>query len=230
MPPARGEATLRRSTPIQETHVKNNVLCLLLATAAALGAAVPAEAARETYGSKWRVASVKLDGDLRVSELSDTDFTAEGKARYRGGRGSKAFDIKLSNRRSVAVVASGLDYTASTTATISDSSGKSWDCSYVADELFTPATLAAVLVAGPNGITINWSLVPPAWACPDDAPQSPSIDMPSQGFATKHPLRAFTGKTARLPIKIHAEGGNRLASSWELDWRGTVVLKRVGAR
>lgn len=206
------------------------VLRLLLATAVATaGVAVPAEAASQSKGSTWRFASVKLDGTIEVDELADTDFSADGEAHYRAGRGSKTFDIKLSNRRHVPIVASGVDYTAKTTATISTLQ-KTWDCSYVPDELFTPTTLAAVLGATPNGITITWTLVPPAWRCPSDAPASPSIDMPSTGFTTKHPLRAFTGRTARLPIKIDVERGKPLLSKWELHWRGTVVLERVGGR
>ena len=99
-----------------------------------------------------------------------------------------------------------------------------YNCDY---EIDARHKLVGVMWLRPNGLRVQWNLVPVPHDCPDDLNPSPPPlpTLPTKSLVTKVPVRRLTGKSAVLPIKIDWKG-EQLGWEQQFDWRGKVRISR----
>jgi hypothetical protein len=203
------------------THI---TACKATVLAALVGAAcAPAAEARETYGNKWRVTSVDIGG-IHHAYYSDGDreLRMDGSARYEGRGQGKPFVLRLSDRRPK-VITAPVTYIGQTAAVLNLHDGGSYACDYDVDE---KRKLVGVVWVSPNGVRVQWTLVPIGFQCPVRATFVPQFDtLSAKTMTTKFPVRRFTGKTAVIPVRIKWTGGN---DGWQrqVTWLGKVKIAR----
>jgi hypothetical protein len=199
------------------------------AVAAALAAlavliAVPAAHARAPLGNKWRVTSVDISGAY-VAEIEEDSSAMQISTEtiFEGKRPGKPFVLRLSDRRPK-VLTAPVNYRGGTEATFTYQ-GVAHNCDY---EIDAPKhKLVGIMWLTPNGLRVQWNLVPVPHDCPDDIHPSPPPlpDLPTRSMVTKVPVRKLTGRTAVLPIRVRWKG-TQLGWSQEFDWTGKVRIVR----
>jgi hypothetical protein len=193
--------------------------------ALALLTVVPAAHAREPLGNKWRVTSVDITGVYGASIQEDSHALQIYTETYFKGRGlGKPFVLRLSDRKPKVLIAP-VTYSGDSEATYTYQ-GTSYNCDY--EQPDAKHKLVGVMWLTPNGLKVQWNLVPVSHDCPDDIhPGPPPLPgLPTKSLVTKVPVRKLTGKSAVLPIKI-AWQGEQLGWEQAFDWHGKVRIARL---
>ena len=100
---------------------------------------------------------------------------------------------------------------------------------------YPPTSVAGVFAANQRKgtISVQWSVSPAGFRCPDDGPATPDFEeLPSDAMTVHYKASGFrNAELLKLPVSIEWEGvresdGTRL----KLDWSGRVLLRRVHSR
>lgn len=184
--------------------------------------AAPTADAREPLGNKWRITSVDITGVYAADFREDTTaMKIYAETSYKGRRPGKPFELRLSNRRPK-VFTAPVTYSGGSEATYT-AGDVSYNCDY--DPKDAKHKLVGVMWLTPNGLRVQWNLVPMPTDCPDDVDPPLRPTVPTKSMVTKVPVRKLTGKTATLPIKIDWKGSD-LGWEEQFDWRGKVRIAR----
>jgi hypothetical protein len=141
------------------------------------------------------------------------------------GRGlGKPFTLRLSDRRPK-ILTAPVTYQGGTEATYTYDDA-SYNCDF--DQPAVKHKFVGVMWLTPNGLRVQWNLVPVGTDCPDDINPSPPPrpTLPTKSLVTKVPVRKLTGRTAVLPIKIRYSGES-LGWQQDFDWHGKVRIARL---
>jgi hypothetical protein len=195
------------------------------ATAAlAVLTAAPAADAQKPLGNKWRVTSVDISGGYAAEIKEDSQaMTISTETFFEGRQRGKPFVLRLSDRRPRVLIAP-VTYKGGTEATYTYEDS-SYNCDF--DQETARHKLVGIMWLTPNGLRVQWNLVPVPHDCPDDLNPSPPPlpTLPAKSMVTKVPVKKLTGRTAVLPIRIHWKG-EQLGWSQEFDWTGKVRIAR----
>jgi hypothetical protein len=177
------------------------------------------------------------DTELTVPDDEYKSFRGEGYTTIKAKAGFKG-RVKLPRRNaripvSVAT-AKPIDWTMRSLGAWTTPGG-AYDCS-VREPLRQPPTgITGIFAANQRKgtISVQWSLTPAGFRCPDEGPLNPDFDpLPSEAMTVQYRASGFRGaEMIKLPVSINWEGvrdsdGTRL----KINWSGQVVLKRVHHR
>lgn len=189
--------------------------------------------------AKFEIVDVRLSGDTEL-EVPDDDyksFKGEGFSTVKAVDGITG-KVKLPRRTARVPVTVGV---AKPVAWKMQSIGAwttddgTFGCGVSTQPQYPPTSFAGVFAANRKRgtISVQWSIVPAGFRCPDDGPATPDFDgLPSDAMTVHYKASGFrNAELLKLPVSIQWEGvresdGTRL----KLDWTGRVLLRRIHHR
>lgn len=198
---------------------------LLLSAAAGDAAAKPAR-------QRWQVVAVSIRGTVANSSTSGSpSYVYRGEAAYSGRGALATWDLTPEPGRLAPLkIGAGVRYSGSSSASITEESGRRWACSTPTPEGWAPRGIAVTAFFGARELRLNWSLVWPAIRCEDDAPPPLLPTMPADLGEQRYRLaplkKVRPGKTSGFLIRIRESWADESGTA-SAEWTGKVVMKRL---
>lgn len=206
------------------------VPALLPAPALAAKKAKPKAAAT----ARFEVVRVDLRGERLSRTVDDqTVYDYRGIARYETSVDSNATLVvppPAKRRLPSTLVVRGLEYNGVSDAKITMNDG-AYDCSMVAEGIWSPESFAAVVAFRGPTMFVNWQLAAPPMRCPREALVWSLDTPPSSAYVNRYKvadlLKIRRGREKRLPVRIDAKWSNDYDGPESFKWTGYVQVKRV---